>query len=471
MSNKNVILSEETKNTRPNYEEEVVQIIKSNLTPKILQEKISLYHENDIASAIENLKPDERRRLFSILDDQTLADIFEYLEDLGPYMEELPIKKRAAVLSCLEIPTATEYLQSISKDHRNILLELVESDTKSEIMLLSSFDEDEVGSRMTTNYVAIQAGLGVRQAMRELISQAAENDNISTIYVVDANKTLIGAIDLKDLIIAREGTNLESIIMTSYPYVYADELIEDCIERIKEYSEDSIPVLNAENKLQGVLTAPDIAQLIDEEMGDDYAMLAGLSAEEDLNEPIKKSLSKRLPWLMILLVLGLVVSSVVGLFEAVVAHLTLIVCFQSLILDMAGNVGTQSLAVTIRVLMDENIDSKQKFSLMAKEAKVGLINGFILGSLSFILIGLYLLIAKGQLYTMAFSVSACIGVALMISMLLSSICGTAIPILFKKIHIDPAVASGPFITTINDLVAVVTYYGLAWGLLIEVLHL
>ena len=138
---------------------------------------------------------------------------------------------------------------------------------------------------------------------------------------------------------------------------------------------------------------------------------------------------------------------------------------------MAGNVGTQSLTVTIRVLMDENIDSKQKFSLMAKEAKVGLINGFILGSLSFILIGLYLLIAKGQLYTMAFSVSACIGVALMISMLLSSICGTAIPILFKKIHIDPAVASGPFITTINDLVAVVTYYGLAWGLLIEVLHL
>ena len=174
---------------------------------------------------------------------------------------------------------------------------------------------------------------------------------------------------------------------------------------------------------------------------------------------------------MVLLGLGLVVSSVVGMFEHVVAHLTLIVSFQSLILDMAGNVGTQSLAVTIRVLMDEQISGRQKLFLIGKEAHVGLVNGLILGMLSVVCIGLYLVALKGQTVMMAFSVSLCTGIALLVSILLSSICGTAVPLAFKKMNVDPAVASGPLITTINDLVAVVSYYGLAWLLLIRVLHL
>ena len=346
----------------------------------------------------------------------------------------------------------------------------MDEELQHKINLVNSFDEDEIGSRMTTNYVEIPFHISVRQAMKELIAQAAFHDNISTIYVIDEDKTLMGAIDLKDLIIARENTELESIVMTSYPYVYANEQIEDCMERIKDYSEDSIPVLDANNRLKGVLTAQDIAQLIDDEMSDDYAKLAGLTAEEDLKEPLKKSIAKRMPWLIVLLGLGILVSSVVGLFEHVVAHLALIVCFQSLVLDMAGNVGTQSLAVTIRVLMDEQISGKQKLHLIGKEARIGAVNGMILGVLSFFFIGLYLMLLKGQTALMAFSVSLCTGIALGVAMLLASIAGTLIPILFKKLHIDPAVASGPLITTINDLVAVVTYYGLAWFLLIQVLH-
>ena len=169
---------------------------------------------------------------------------------------------------------------------------------------------------------------------------------------------------------------------------------------------------------------------------------------------------------MILLGLGLLVSGVVGLFEQVVASLTVVVCFQSLILGMAGNVGTQSLAVTVRVLMDSHLQGRQKFSLVVKEAKVGLCNGLLLGALSFALIGLYLM-AKGEAAQMAFSVSACTGIALVVAMSLSSIFGTTVPLLFKQLNIDPAVASGPLITTVNDLVAVVAYYGLAWLLLVQ----
>ena len=455
----------------PDYRTEIADILRSNLTPRKMQERLLQYHENDIAAALELLKKDERMRLYSILQTDTLASVLEYAGLLEEYMGELSIRKRVEILSRVEPGTAVEYLAQLEKAERNVLIELMDEDVRREITLLSSFDDDEIGSRMTTNYICVHSGVSVREAMHELIEQAADNDNISTLYVVDEEDMFVGAIDLKDLIIAREGTRLESITMTSYPYVYANEQIEDCIERMKEYSEDSIPVLDADNRLKGVLTSQDITQLVDDEMGEDYARLAGLSAEEDLKEPLKRSIGKRLPWLMVLLGLGLVVSSVVGMFEHVVAHLTLIVSFQSLILDMAGNVGTQSLAVTIRVLMDEQISGRQKLFLIGKEARVGLVNGLILGTLSVVCIGLYLVALKGQTVMMAFSVSLCTGIALVVSILLSSICGTAVPLAFKKMNVDPAVASGPLITTINDLVAVVSYYGLAWLLLIRVLHL
>ena len=341
---------------------------------------------------------------------------------------------------------------------------------REEILLLSSFDEDEIGSKMSTNYISICAGSSVRQAMRTLIDQAEEHDNISTIYVVSEDGILVGAIDLKHLIIAREHTGIDTITMTSYPYVYVNEQIDECVERIKDYSEDSIPVLDTENKLCGVLTSQEITQLIDDALGDDYAKLAGLSAEEDLQEPLRKSIGKRLPWLVVLLGLGLVVSSVVGLFESVVAHLAIIVSFQSLILDMSGNAGTQSLAVTIRVLMDEQVSGKQKLLLIRKEARVGVVNGLILGVLSALLVGAYLTLFKGQPVLLAVSVSLCTGLALLLSVVLSGLSGTVIPILFKRLNVDPAVASGPLITTINDLIAVVTFYGLVWMLLINILH-
>ena len=158
------------------------------------------------------------------------------------------------------------------------------------------------------------------------------------------------------------------------------------------------------------------------------------------------------------------------MFDKVVASLTLIMAFQSLILDMAGNVGTQSLAVTIRVLMDENLTFKQKGQFVLKEMRVGLCNGLLLGTISFLFVGLYIYFFKKNSWFFAYAVSGCIGVSLVIAMVISSAVGTLIPLFFKKIKVDPAVASGPLITTVNDLVAVVTYYGLSWILLINVMH-
>jgi len=456
---------------QPDYQTEIIKLVKSRLSPGVMREKLLDFHPKDLAETMPLLDARERKRLSVILQVDTLAEVLEYADDVSFLLGEIPPGKRVQILSYMESSVTAEYLKTLEESERYFLLSLLPEEVKEEITLLESFERDEIGSRMSTNFISVQRGMGIREAMHALIDQAAENDNVSKIYVVDSRDTFFGTVDLKDLIVAREGDSLEDLAVTSYPYFYATDLIEECIERMRDYSEDSIPILDSENRLQGVLTAYEMADLIGDELGEDYAKLAGLTAQEDLKEPLKKSLGKRLPWLAILLGLGMLVSVVVGLFEGVVANLTVIISFQSLILGMAGNAGTQSLAITIRVLTDETLSGREKRSLFFKETRIGACNGLIMGLLSFLFVGSYLYFLRGESAMLAYSVSACTGIALFAAMLLSSVAGTSIPMLFKKLKVDPAVASGPLITTVNDPVAVVAYYGLAWLLLIKGLGL
>ena len=455
------------------YSKEILKIIRSNTSPAVMGERLQDYHENDLADVMPKLTVQERCKLYRILDTDMLSDIFEYTdeENAAEYLNEMDVKKAAAILSRMETDALADVLNKVEKTKKKILIDLLEPEVRRDVEMIASFDEDEIGSRMTTNCIVIRENLTVKQAMSELVSQAADNDNISTIFAVTDRGEFYGALDLKNLITARQDHPMEELIVTSYPYVYGTEQIDDCMERLKDYSEDSIPVLDDDNRFLGVITSAGIIDLVDDEMGEDYAKLAGLTAEEDLKEPLFESMKKRMPWLIVLLGLGMVVSSVVGMFEKVVTCLPIIMCFQSLILDMAGNVGTQSLAVTIRVLMDETLTGRQKAELVLKEMRIGLCNGGLLGILSFVLIGLYIFLFKGKTLVFAYAVSGCIGLSLLVAMLVSSAVGTCIPLFFKKVGVDPAVASGPLITTMNDLVAVITYYGMSWIFLIEMFHL
>lgn len=446
---------------KKDYVKELVKIIRTTTNEQALRNQLSDYHENDIAQAITFLSEAERKNLYGTLDLHLIAAIFSYLDDAEMYLEELTFEQAAKVVSYMDADDALDILDDLSESKKNEIVSHLDEDAKKSVRKLLSYGEDEIGSCMTNNFVCISKTLSIREAMSELIRQAGKHDNISTIYVVDEYNKFAGTIDLKDLIIARENDCLSDIISSSYPYFFAQEKISDCIEKIADYEEDSIPVLAQDGKIAGILTSTDIVELIDDAMGDDYAKLAGLTSEEDVNETTLASIRKRLPWLIILLFLGMAVSSVVGIFESIVAVLPIIICFQSLVLDMAGNVGTQSLAVTIRALMDENLNAKTKFSLLIKEMKIGFINGLLLAVTSFVFLGLYIHFFKNYVWISAFLISGCVGISLIVTMVISSFVGTIIPMFFHKIHIDPAVASGPLITTINDLVAVVTYYGLA----------
>lgn len=463
------------------YVSEIIDIIRSGLSDEELKERLSDYHENDVAGAFEKLEPDERKHLYDALGAEVFSEIFAYVENVEQYIGEMGVKTAAKVLENMDSDDAVDILDEIDDETEKKIVSLMDAESSQDIKLIRSYDEDEIGSKMTTNYVLIKNDLTIKQAMSSLVEQAGENDNISTIYVEDKDGVFYGAIALNDLIRARVQDKLEPLISTSYPYVTDHEKISDCLERIREYTEDSFPVLNEDGHLLGIITAQDIVEVVDEEFSEDYAKLAGLTAEEDLNEPIKASIKKRIPWLITLLFLGLIVSSAIGIFEqSVLIALPILATFQSMVFDMAGNTGTQSLAVTIRVLMDEGVGAKEKAKLVFKEVRVGACNGLILGSAAFVVVGVFIMIFRRssvsygsfpELMRYAFTISGCIAFALFVSMIIASLIGTTIPMVLHKLGIDPAVASGPMITTVNDLVATMVYYGLSLLLLVNLFHM
>ncbi len=453
---------------------EIREILNSNITNEEKLIELNNYHDYDIALAVENLSKEERFRLYAILGDEKTSDVFSYLDDVSVYIEELEYDKAADIIENMDADDAIDVLEELEEEEKNKIIDLMDEEAVEDIQLIESYDDDMIGSIMTNNYISIPYNSDVKKAMKLLVKEAAENDNVYSIYVVKENNEFYGTIELRDLICARSDTDLNSIIKTSYPSLYSTDLIDEHINDLKEYALDSVPVLNKNNQLVGVITSFDIIETIDEELTDDYAKLGGLTESEELHESLFKSVQKRLPWLIGLLVLSLLVSLLLSSFESIIAVLPAIVFFQSLVLGMAGNVGTQSLAVTIRTINDE--EEKHKYlKTIFKEIRIGFMNGLILAIISFALVFAFLylrkqVIVEGEVFNILDTVKASgiVSISLMIAMTASSFTGTFIPIMLTKIKIDPAVASGPFITTINDILAIAIYYGLAYLLFITV---
>lgn len=448
---------------------EILEIIRSDKSKEEIVSALSHYHDYDLANAIPFLNKEERNKLFEILDNQDLSDMFTYLEEPEEYLEGLDTEKVADIIELMDADDAVDILDELDEEERQDIIAKMDEEAVEDITMIKGHDEDMVGSFMTTNFITVKDTFTIPQAMKQLIKEAAENDNIMTLYVVDDLERFVGTISLKDLIIARKEQNLSELIKTSYPFLHADETLNnEVLNKLKEYNLDLIPVLDKDEHVIGVITSADIIEASDEEKAEDYAKLGGLVTSEDLNEPILSSIKKRIPWLILLLFLGLGISMVISTFEAVIVVIPMVVFFQSLIFDMAGNCGTQSLAVTIRVLTEEQVNAKTIRKLMFKELKIGFLNGLILGVVASIVVLLFLFIqGKGIrigdpfIFLDCFKASLCVGISLIAAMAISSFIGSLIPVFFKKIKIDPAVASGPFITTLNDLVAVMTYYSLA----------
>ncbi len=447
-------------------QEELLIILKNN--PKELNSLLDTYHESDIADALPLLAPDERITFYHSIDSELLAEIFTYLDDATPYLEELStINMTAEVINEMDADDVVDILENIEEEDKAAYIEMLDEETKDDVALINSYDDNEIASKMTTNFITISKRASIKEAMKKVISEAPENDNINIIYCLDDDDKYYGAIHLKDLIIARSDSHLDDIIKTNYPILNEHDLVDDVLAKIKDYYLEYLPILNDNDELIGIITHEDIIETVDEEMSEDYSKFAGLTSENAETESFGISIRKRIPWLCVLLVLDLFISSIISGFEDLIAVFPIIAAFQSLLLDMSGNSGTQALAVTILSLSDSELTRKRVWHIIGKEVRIGLVNGIICGTIAFVIVGLFILLVKGAdsttingTYVHPFIISGIIGSTLMIGITVASFIGCAIPMFFKRMKIDPATASGPFITSINDIISILMYFGI-----------
>jgi magnesium transporter len=459
------------------YYKQIRFILYSNESDEAKREKLDNYHANDIANVVEHLSKIERLKLYKIIGLDRTSEVFSFLDDVNEFIDELDYEQAADIIEKMDADDAVDVLDELEDEDAEQIIKRMDGESAEDVKLINSYEEDEIGSKMTTNFISIPYGYDVKQTMKELVKQAAENDNINTLFVLKDDDVLYGMIELKDLICARKDSNIEDIILKNTPSVRDTDIVSEVINDVRDYDMDVVPVVDEMNRLVGVITSSDITEVVDDEISEDYAKLAGLSSEEEEGESLAKSLKKRLPWLIILMFLGLIVSSVTTTFEGVIAAVPTMVAFQSMVLDMAGNVGTQSLAVTIRYISDDDANKKKSKQIILHEIRIGIMNGIILGLIGLIFITSYLIIKAYitggvnefmPVFLNAFKSGGIVGVALFIAMSVSAFTGSFLPIMLTKMKIDPAVASGPFITTLNDLLAIIIYYGLTYLLFIAI---
>ena len=305
--------------------DEIAALIRDDLSPKMIQEQLENYHNSDIAKSMEQMDRLGRMRLIRSIEPDKLAGIFKYVEpqEAAAFLKDIDTARAVFILEKIDPDAAADILRELPGSDRSAMIGLLNGALRKKIELLVSFDEDEIGSRMSANFISLDSEMTVGRATRALMDQAKENDNIQMLFVTAENGFFCGTVELRALLIAEKNAAIAPLIQHRFPYVYCSERTEDCIERLKSYAECAIPALDASNCILGVITLKDLVEAVDDEIGEDYAQLAGLTTEEDLGETVTQSMIKGLPWLLILLGLGLVVSTVTGMFEQVLIQFPL----------------------------------------------------------------------------------------------------------------------------------------------------
>ncbi|ATP39133.1 magnesium transporter [Solibacillus sp. R5-41] len=458
------MIEEKSTNKEVQYDGELLRILLLEENIEVFREHFLVLHPYDQAQFYEEVGPDIRQIIYRFLSPQEMATIFEAIEldddEYEDFLKEMDTAYGAAMLSFMYADDAVDVLNELDNEQRESYLEMMDSETVEEINELLGYEEYTAGAIMTTEYVTILETSTVRSAMTVLRKEAPTAETIYYIFVVNDGHQLTGVMSLRDLIIANEDTLIRDIMSDRVVSVKITDDQEDIAHIMKDYNFLAIPVINDNLELQGIITVDDIIDVIDEEAEDDYSKLAGISDMDDIDAGPIKAAGKRLPWLIILLFLGMFTSSLMGIFEATLDKVALLATFIPLISGTSGNSGTQALAVAVRGIATGDIGGKSKFRLILRELGTGVIMGLVSGAL---VVGVIFI------WKQTLIIGLLVGAAICCSIIVATLAGSFIPLLMHKMGVDPAVASGPFITTLNDVTSIVIYLGLASAFISQIM--
>jgi len=460
--------------TLNDFQHEIISIIENNIDYPNLTDLLEQYHPYDLSRAMIAIEDEQKKTVLLKLKKNLLSEIFEYFSvtEFQNFVEYFDQKTMAKIIEDMDLDLSVDFIKSLGS-YGHELLKNIEVNKRKRILEMMQYHPDEIGSYLNDSYLKIDLNFSVKQAMKYITEHAYQIDYISIIYITKQEQ-LVGYIKLKELITARANDLIEDIMEIRFPRVYVDDDVEYVAKLMQETKDSAIPIIDDHDHILGVVTHDDLLDIIALAEEEDYTKFAGLSDyDRELDQlSIFKSVKSRLPWLSILLFLSMGTSMILSVFDSMLASsgpllAARLAVFLPLILDMAGNTGTQSLAVTIRYLSkNERIESAILRGMIYRELKTGLIQGVMIGIVVFGMILLSQYTSKDTLTQLDMIYGLVTAASVFVALLVSTTLGGLIPMMMHRINIDPAVASGPFITTISDIITLSIYYAIGMSILL-----
>ncbi|MFN2429249.1 MAG: magnesium transporter [Cryomorphaceae bacterium] len=421
-----------------------------------LIETLEQLHPADIAEIFDKLKPGEGNYLFKLVPQEKSADVMIELDedDREKLMATLTSKEIAQqVIDLIDSDDAADVIAELPKQKQGeVISHITDAEQQVAVSDLLRYDEDSAGGIMAKELVKVKRNWTIARSIREMRKQAEGVDQVYTIYVVDDEDRLVGKLSLKKLLFS--SSSIKTLISDIYTeeelnYVTPDVSGEDCASLMEKYDLVALPVVDENMTLLGRITIDDVVDLIKEEAERDYQLASGISESVESDDSVWVLTRARLPWLLIGLLGGVLVAQVIGIFEVQLAKVAALMLFVPLIAAMGGNVGVQSSAIVVQGLANKSLDTSGIFIKLLKELAVASLNGLICGGVIFL---------YGLLFLDSMALSYTVGTSLFAVIIIAAIFGTLVPLVLDKVKIDPALATGPFITTMNDIIGLSVYF-------------
>lgn len=417
---------------------------------KLLQE----VHHADIAEILDELNTEDGTYLIKLLDSETTSEaLMELNEDVRErLLGNLTPKEIAEELEELDTDDAVDFLAELDEEiQKQVIDEIIDEEHARDIVEMLRYDENSAGGLMAKELVRVHETWSVAGCVRKMRAQAKNVTRVHSVYVVDKKDKLIGRLSLKDLLTADTKTKIADIYIPNVDAVNVKDAGEDVAKLMQKYDLEAVPVVNDAGILLGRITIDDIVDFIRDEADKDYQMAAGISQDVEADDTVWELTRARLPWLVLGLVGSLAAVNILKSFEGALATHPELFFFTPLVAAVAGNVGVQSSAIIVQGLANDNVKGSL-FHRLFKEIGIGLVNGAALG---------LLVVIFGVVFGFGILVSTTIAVAMLSVIIVAALVGTFVPIILDKRGIDPAIATGPFITTSNDIFGILIYFTLA----------
>ena len=425
-----------------------------NSDEESLENLFSDFHHADIAEILDELNIEDALYIIKLLDSEKTSEVLMELDDdyREKILNNLSVKEIAEEVEELDSDDATDIISELPEDkQKKVISKIIDAEHKADIKELLKYDEDSAGSLMAKELIKVNENWTVTSCVKEMRVQASEVTRVHSVYVVDNDDILLGRLSLKDLLVADPKTKIKSIYKSNVEFVFDYDSAEYVANTMQKYDLGAIPVIDKSKKLLGRITIDDIVDLIKEEAEEDYQLAAGILQDVDVDDSIIELTRARLPWLILGLIGGIGAAFIMGGFDEILIENKILFYFTPLIAAMAGNVGVQSSAIIVQGLANDEIkDSINK--RLIKETLLSILNGVILALILF----LFVFIWKKEI-----NISLALSASLVAVVIVAGIIGTFIPLFLNKRGIDPAIATGPFITTCNDIFGILIYFMVA----------